>query len=329
MVRQMNVTDRNPALATLKYGRGQVLSRLGMRNHHSGSTAVGLGLEKAVAYVRQVAEDYLRYGASGDAGAVEGKSILEIGPGDNLGVALMLLAKGAKSVTSLDGFRPHSDPEINPKLYAALYDSMTAEERARVDDVLEPLPAGGMAVRHGRLTRHYNAPIERPHPAIERGAFDIVLSRAVLEHLADIRLGWTNMVNALRPGGEMWHKVDFRCHRYYEAIHPIYFLTIPEVIWRMVSSPDPTLNRARLPVYREMLERDFVNWKIYYTHILGGPEMLPHPERLEPGAHYTQAHIAKVAEIRPRVAEPFRGHSDEDLMVTGIFLTARGKRSRS
>jgi SAM-dependent methyltransferase len=323
----MNVTDRNSTLATLKYAKGQVLSRLGLRGHHSGSTAVGLGLEKSVAYVRQVTEDYLRYGAMGRAGAVEGKAILEIGPGDNLGVALMLLAHGAKSVTCLDGFRPHSDPEINPKLYAALYDLMSAEQRVRVSDVLETLPDGGMNVRPGRLSRHYDAPIETPHPAVPADAFDIILSRAVLEHLADIRVGWNNMVHALRPGGEMWHKVDFRCHRYYQEIHPLYFLTIPEPLWRMVSRPDPTLNRARLPVYCEMLKRDFENWRIYHTHILDAPELHPHPERLEPGAHYTQAHIARVTEIRPRVVEPFRGHNDEELMVTGIFLSASGKRS--
>jgi hypothetical protein len=321
----VELINRSPLLASLNYAKGQVLSRLGLRNHHSGSTAVGLGLEKSVAYVRRVIEDYVCYGAGGDATVVEGKAILEIGPGDNLGVGLMFLALGAKSVTCLDGFRPHSDPQINPRLYAALYQSMSAEQRDRVRDVVELQTDGTAVLRHGRLNRFYNAPVEMPHEALAANSYDIIVSRAVLEHLADIRLGWKNMVSCLQPNGEMWHKVDFRCHRLYEDIHPLYFLTVPETAWRLISRPDPTLNRARLPVYREALSNDFAESKIYYTHILGGPEIQPHPDRLQSGVHYNRAHLDAVADIRPRLEEPFRGHTDEELMVTGIFLSARGK----
>jgi hypothetical protein len=39
-----------------------------------------------VTYVREVVDDYVRYDGAGDAARVEGKNILEVGPGDHLGV---------------------------------------------------------------------------------------------------------------------------------------------------------------------------------------------------------------------------------------------------
>lgn len=323
----MEYIDKSPRLALLNYVKGQVLYRLGVTRHRSGSTSYAFAVEEAAEYVRRVVRDYAHFGAGDDARRIEGKRILEIGPGDNLGVGLMLLAMGAESVTCLDGFAPRSDAEKNRQLYASLYRSMTPEERRRVADVVREDADGGVSLTGRRLAAHYCAPIEKPHPALEPKTYDIILSRAVLEHLADIRKGWAAMVRVLKPDGEMWHKVDFRCHKLFSRIHPLYFLTVDEKWWRLASSPDPTLNRARLPVYRELTSREFVHTETYFTHVLEDHEIEPHTTTLIAGEHYSDHQKQLVRQIRPLLKHPFSTYTDEELLVSGAFVISRHKRS--
>jgi hypothetical protein len=322
------VIDRNPLLATLNYAKGQALYRLGLRRHRSGSTGFHLSLDGAVDYIRRVANDYVQYGAGGDSRRLEGKDVLEIGPGDNLGLALMLLSMGAKSVTSIDGFAPQADEQKNRQVYAALYERMTPDQRQRVAGTLIE-DDGGMRIAGTRVRAFYRCPIENTHEALQPERYGIIVSRAVLEHLADIRQGWAAMVRSLQPDGEMWHKVDFRSHRLFDGIHPLYFLTVNETLWNLISRPDPTLNRARLPVYRELTEKDFISSTIYFTEVVGGNEFQPHSTTLIPGTHFDERQLSLVKAIRPRLQEPFRHYTDEELMVSAIFLISRQKRRRA
>ena len=80
----MSFIDRSPLLAGLNYAKGQVLNRLNLRGHLSGSTGLSMSVEDAANYARRVVTDYITYGAAGDAERLKGKDVLEIGPGDNL-----------------------------------------------------------------------------------------------------------------------------------------------------------------------------------------------------------------------------------------------------
>jgi len=318
--------DRSPVLAGLNYAKGQVLTRLKLRRHHSGSTARSKSLDNAIAYIRQVVADYITYGAGGDFERLRGKDIVEVGPGDNLGVALLLLAKGARTVTCIDGFIPASDSRHNARVYAALYNGFSAEERERVRDVVTIHSDGTATLAGSRLLSRYGTPIDAAASPLTARAYDVVLSRAVLEHVGDLHTGWRNMAACLRPGGEMWHKVDFRCHNLFGAIHPLYFLTVPDGLWNLISRPDPTLNRLRLPTYRDLAARDFQESRFYITHILADDEIFPHVETLAPGIHYAESQLAAVRAIRPRLLSCYADYSDQDLLVTGIFLRAGGVR---
>lgn len=322
----MSFIDRSPLLAGLNYTKGQVLTRLKLRGHFSGSTGLSMSVEDAADYARRVVADYITYGAGGDAERLKGKDVLEIGPGDNLGVALLLLAKGARTVTCIDGFAPNFNAQHNSHIYGAIYNTLTAEERERVNDVVTLQPDGTATVGGDRLISRYGVPMDAAQAPLAPRRYDIVISRAVLEHLGNLEMGWKNMVHCLRPDGEMWHKVDFRCHTLFEQIHPLYFLTISDSLWRLISRPDPTLNRLRLPTYRELAARDFRDSRCYLTHIVGESEISPHVESLVLGTHYNQRHLDLVRAIRPQLQKYFSGYSDEDLLVTGVFLALRGVR---
>jgi hypothetical protein len=115
--------------------------------------------------------------------------------------------------------------------------------------------------------------------------------------------------------------------RPFSQIHPLYFLTIRPAIWNLITQPDPTLNRARVPTYRELSARYFRHTRIWTVCILEEKEMLPHVQGIVAGEHYLPEQVESIAKIRPRLVEPFRHYSNEDLLVTGVFLTAQGVRA--
>jgi hypothetical protein len=314
---------RSPLLSSLNYGQGQVRYRLGLADHRSGAINARYTLEQSVEYVLRCVGDYLRY-AGVDDSYLEGKRILELGPGDNLGVALVLLAKGAGRVVCVDAFDPPLDARRAADLYRALHGTFSTEERARAERSLRVLDDGAIAVAPERLSVLRGTRIEDLGLAPER--FDVVLSRAVLEHAADVERTWAAAVALLDSPGAMWHKIDFRHHGYFGHLHPLYFLTRGERSWRWVSSPDPTLNRRRIDTYRRLAAATFRETKIFVTHVLENPEIVPHVEGLVRGIHYGEVELDLVRQIRPLLRPGFRQMTDEELLIAGVFLVCRDLR---
>jgi SAM-dependent methyltransferase len=254
-------------------------------------------LAASVAYVRAVVADYLRYGGWEPAD-LAGKRVLEIGTGDSLAVARSLRAAGARSVTTLDAWPAPRDEARERALCAALD--------------LDPQDRVAIEVRTGA--------VERAAALFPPASFDLIVSRAVLEHVADLEAAWRAMTALLSPGGAMWHKVDLRHHGYYAHRHPLHFLTIPEPMWRLVSSPDPTLNRARRPDYARLAGASFARASLWHTHVLDRDEITPHVDVIRRLIDYDEEDLRRVEAIRPRLQPRFRALAAEDLLITGIFL---------
>jgi SAM-dependent methyltransferase len=317
---------RSPLLSSIMYLRGQARQRLGLSRHASGATGARLAPEQHLEYARRCADDYLFYAGAGE-GFLQEKRVLELGPGDNLGTALCLLAKGAARVVAVDAHDPPLHAGRNQALYRGLLESFPPAERARAERAVRDGGGGSVELDRERVLHLRRVKIEDAPRALGGERFDVVLSRAVLEHVADLPRAWDAMLELLAPGGEMWHKVDLRHHHFFGAIHPLHFLTCNERAWRWISSPDPTLNRSRVDVYRTFAERSFERVALLITHVLDGDEIVPHVERLQPGLHFSDRELALVRGIRPRLLPRFQTLDDEDLLVGGIFLLAREPRT--
>lgn len=304
--------------STLHYLLMQTLYRLGLRGHYSGATHGRYTLEESVEYLRRVFGDYLSYGGLSPAD-LAGKRVLELGPGDNLGVALLFIAAGAEQVVCLDRFDSSRDLAKNRAIYRALLDTLDPSSRARASacvsaagDILSP-----------RIECRCGVAIEDAATLFAPQSFDLIISRAVLEHVFDVDKAWQAMDRLLASGGRMLHKIDFRCHSYYEDFHPLWFLTVPRWLWQMISSPDPTLNRQRRPVYQRLVREFGYRERILITHLATRKEeLLPHRIKLESGVDYSDADWQRVEGIRPRLTATFKSLSTEDLLVSGIFLAA-------
>lgn len=224
-----------------------------------------------------------------------GRRVLEYGPGDILGVALLFHAHGARTVECVDRFPLERVSDFNATVYRALIERLppALRERAAAAFVRAGDPSSGLrpeAVDY-RVT---------PDGLAGRAnAFDLVVSRAVLEHVNSLDATLADVAKTLAPGGVSVHNVDLRSHNL-DRDRPYDFLTWPEPLYRLMYSHKGFPNRWRPDAYRAILAR---------TGLV--------VRSLEPTGRLAAADVQR---IRDSVAAPLRGASDDDLSWLGFWM---------
>ena len=316
----------------LRNARAALRQAFGNRQSAGGRSHAGLAPDESVAYLERVYGDYLRYGGLSED-FVRDKDILEGGPGDNLGVALRFLAAGARRVVSMDRFDARHNPEQEREIYLRLRNRLAAGERKNFDQAVDL--SRGIQFNRQRLEFVCGRGLERAADTFAASSFDMVVSRAVLEEIADGERVFAAIDRVLRPGGISLHKIDLSDYGLFSANghHPLTFLTIPGPVYTLMARNSDRPGRKMADFYREQAERYGYDFRLYITAVIQrayrrpGLEVLPHKiERdLIEGADYGGDTVALVREIRSRLRPPFRSLSDTDLMTAGIFLAARKK----
>ncbi|WP_341704117.1 methyltransferase domain-containing protein [Ferrovibrio sp.] len=282
--------------------------RSGIIRTRSGNRHAALDVEASLAYIEGVWRDYLAWA---DRPALTG-DLVEIGPGDNFGVALLFLAHGARSVIAIDKFESERDPARQDAIYRAL------GERHGLAALFDGAP-GEAAIRN--LTYLPGMPAERFFGP-DAPASDAVISRAVLEHLDDPLAALDAMWAGLRPGGILLHRIDLRDHGMFAGAHPLSFLTIGTGLYRAMTAETGWPNRILLPAYRDFLARRGWPARTGITRLAGVAGEFPALAWDDLPAAARQQALACVRKIRPRLAAPFRDLADEDLAVSGFVLVA-------
>jgi len=298
-------------------------SRRGRAETSSGSTHCRFDLEGSLQYIQNVYADYLSY-AGLETADFNGKRILEVGPGDNFGVALQLLVAGARQVVCLDRFYSERNPEQQAKIYRAMRENFDEYDRARFDKAIRI--EGDICLNGDTLKYLHGKGIEDAEEAFPRASFDFIISRAVLEHLYDCDAGFEVMDRLLAPGGWMMHKIDFRDHDLYSAygFNPLTFLTISEKLYRRMSVDSGKPNRRLINYYRKKMKALGYATCIYVTHLAGQQEeIIPHIKLAENEIKPSSETLKLLKEIRPRLGPDYRQLHDEDLIIAGIFLVAQ------
>lgn len=145
-------------------------------------------------------------------------TVMEIGPGGNLGGLLMYLAAGCERGVAFDLVELVTDQQ---DLYADL-----------ASDAGELLK---------RIEYRVGEPIEQT--SIPSESFDIIFSAACLEHVGDPDAALRSIFRLLEPGGVTTHSIDLRDHRDFGA--PLAFLRYSDRVWRAASSRRLVTNRWR------------------------------------------------------------------------------------
>lgn len=269
----------------------------------TGQTGRGAAAEEAPSdvgrYFRRCVDDVLqRLGVGQDQACdfLRDQVVLEYGPGDLPGVALLLVAKGARKVYCVDRFPLVRLTPKNGRVIAGLLASLSGQERARMQACLRNPddPCAGFdpqfiesVVRPGGLSGL-------------RDAADVVISRAVLEHVNDLPATFADMCSAMRTGARAVHLVDLRSHGLHRE-HQLDFLAWPPLLWHLMYSEKGVPNRWRIDHYRSILRS------------------MPELRTLEMSTTRT-AGPDEVRAVRPMLAAPFRGLCDEDLACLGFWL---------
>lgn len=305
----------------IKNYKSKFLTDFGIYKSKAGATHSALTMDQSIKYIFDVFNDYIFYAGIKEDDLKE-KEILEIGPGDNLGVALLFLAKGAKKLTCMDRFYSVRDIGHQIQIYKSIRSQLNDIEKKRFDECI--ISYDKLEFDKTKLSYIYGKGIEEAY--FEEAYFDLIVSRAALEHIYNINKAFSVMKKALKPGGYLIHKVDLRDHGIFSSSggHPLTFLTINSKIWRMMSEYCGRPNRKRIDCYRLIADPNDFDSRIYITHIVGlQNELIPHRIHIEYPIDYREDTLKLIKEIRPRISPEFRHLSDEDLSIAGIFLVAQ------
>lgn len=210
--------------------------------------------DRCVAYDMQVVADWLRELArySGAEADLRGKNILELGPGSDLGVGLLLLARGAASYNACDvhDLAKHAPPAFYEALFAALPKSATADITSLREALREAI--AGQPTRLNYVVRS-DFDIAA---AFGSASIDMVFSQAAFEHFDDIEAVVRRLTSVCRPGARIVAEIDLKTHSRWVRDHD------PNNIYRF---PDPLYNifhfrgspnRVRPYQYAQAFERN-------------------------------------------------------------------------
>ena len=294
----------------------------GQTTNAYGSTHESWSLEKSVDYINLVYREYLDYsGVTPEA--FRGRQVLEVGPGDNFGVALKFLADGAAKVVSLDKFYSERNEEQQARIYRELRKDLNPEQTAVFDESIKF--DNELELNKNRIQYIYGHGIEEADKILEAGSFHFIVSRAVLHNVYDIDRGLDAMDRLLAPGGYMAHKIDFSDENMFSSrgMHPLTFLTIPEGIYRLMAKDSGKPNRRLVNDYRDLMRKRGYEAKLFVSSVVGVGALASNKEKIERGVDYGNKTVSLIDEIRPKLAPPYRKLAEEDLAVAGIFLVAR------
>lgn len=292
-----------------------------------GATHYEKPLEASLNYIDSCYTDYRTYGPLNQQD-IEGIDVLEGGPGDSFGIGLRFLADGARRYVGVDAFRSVEDPEQQRRIYAGLRARLNAAGQRRFDECLDL--SAGVRADENRLKMIYGSGVGDFARLFPRASFDLILSRAVLEQVHDTEAAFRSMDAVLKPGGLMLHKIDLSDYGLFSGRghHPLTMLTFPGWIYGLLAPNSGNLNRFVLPDYRRLLAAMGYQARLFIASVIrqGYPQReLPQPYRESPrrGTDYTETEVQMVEQARPRLTEPYRAMAAEDLMVAGVFLSAR------
>lgn len=226
---------------------------------------------------------------------LKGKILLEYGPGDTPGVAILFYAYGAEEVVLIDRFPMLSLNASNIAIISALIEKLPPVEKNRALGIFQRTGDPQSGFREEIL----NYRIHSKGLSCLEEAVDIIYSRAVLEHVADLEASFSDMSCALKPGGLAIHQVDLKSHGLHQK-SILDFLIWPSWLWYVMYSAKGVPNRWRFNKYQDVVAKTgLITTKIKCMGM---------------------ASLQDINEVKNKLASVFSDVSDEDLRCLGFWI---------
>lgn len=183
--------------------------------------------------------------------SLEGKNILELGPGAELGVGLILLAKGAGKYNALD---------VNflvKKVPAEFYDNLFQEIKKRIPSAdihdLKFQLQSFYEDKNKQLNYIYDKNFSFSQLKLEK--IDLVFSHAAFEHFNDIEKTFEQLSQIVKKGGYLLSVIDFQTHtRWIREKDPLNIYRYSDKLYHVLSFKGSP-NRLRPYDYVNFLEK--------------------------------------------------------------------------
>lgn len=250
-------------------------------------------VERAVRYDHHVVDAWLAHlhEYAGDAFRLEGRRVIELGPGPDLGVGLILLSGGAASYTALDVNR------LVDRTPASFYDTLLAQPALARSGLKEEL-ASCLAGRGERL-RYVCDPRFDPSNAMREPA-DLVVSQAAFEHFEDLPRLFERLARATAPGALACVQIDLETHvGWLRARDPLNIYRFPAWLYGLCHYPGAP-NRVRPHEYASLFAAN--GWE---------------DVRIVPLRSLDEADVER---IRPTLSRRFR---TAEIGLLGVMILAR------
>jgi hypothetical protein len=92
----------------------------------------------------------------------------------------------------------------------------------------------------------------------------------VFEHVYDPRLAIARMATALKSGGLLLHKVDFRDHGMFsDRMHELTFFEVPDSLYSLMTRDTGRPNRVLIDTYRKALTELVADHDLLVTRLAG------------------------------------------------------------
>ena len=154
--------------------------------------------KRCIDYDIKVVDQWLFYlqKYTGNKGSIEGKNILELGPGSDLGIGLYLLSKGCTQYNACDvNDLMKATPDF---FYDALFDEIdNINKNADIDFLKKQLQKSKAGI-----TSKLNYVVHDDFDLISsfgKSSVDLVFSQAAFEHFDDIELTFLHLTSVCRP----------------------------------------------------------------------------------------------------------------------------------
>jgi SAM-dependent methyltransferase len=167
-------------------------------------------IDRCITYDRRVVDEWLQALArySGHADMLSGKNVLELGPGSDLGVGMLLLAGGASNYNACDVNNLMA--RAPRRLYDTLLDELQSTNPHKAQLIRAELDKQQSA-RQSKLNY-----VVRPDfdlaASFGAGSIELVFSQAAFEHFDDINSVVAQLTRVCRPGAMIVAEIDLKTH---------------------------------------------------------------------------------------------------------------------
>lgn len=190
-----------------------------------------LEIQRCIEYNQRVVSQWLthlrEYTANEDP--LKGKQVLELGPGSDLGIGLMLLASGCAGYSACDvNSLAAAVPE---RFYTELFAWLRREDPQTDTAFLRRQLARSQSKQPSQLNYVVQDDFDLV-AALGESSIDIVFSQAAFEHFDDVEATVAQLTKVCKPGARLVIEIDLKTHsRWIRSVDPNNIYRYPDSMY--------------------------------------------------------------------------------------------------